>query len=447
MKAITDAYKKLIEENFEENKKAGAEIVDYLLHSSVTYRDVFVNTLGIPKVFSAEEIRHFRSITETTYGIFEKIIHEYLDNPAYRALYPFSKELEELILVPNLYDSVLPIARFDLFYNEDTGDFKFCEINTDGTSSMNEDYVLNKAILLNPAHREMLKKHRFTSFELYDSWVETFMKLYDTYQKKTEQPHVAIVDFMEGSSVTEFEEFRKRFTAKGISCEVCEIRQLTYEDGVLYSPTGKKIDAIYRRAVTTDVMAHYDEVTPFIQAVKDQNVCIMGSFCTQIIHNKWLFKMLHEEATQAFLTEEEIDFVKNHVPYTNLLDTSYCDPEQIIAEKDKWLIKPLDSYASRGVYAGCDCTEAEWREHITEYLGTGYIYQEYCSPYRSVNISFEDEPMVFLPYTNMSGLFVYNGQFAGVYSRLSNGGIISSQYNEKDVPTLMLDSSRSSCED
>ena len=67
-------------------------------------------------------------------------------------------------------------------------------------------------------------------------------------------------------------------------------------------------------------MEHYDEVQDFIQAVKNQDVCIMGSFCTQIIHNKWLFKILREEPTLSLLTEEEQKFVHDHIPYTNLIN-------------------------------------------------------------------------------------------------------------------------------
>ena len=43
-----------------------------------------------------------------------------------------------------------------------------------------------------------------------------------------------------------------------------------------------------------------------------------------------------------------------------------------------------------------------------------------------------------MEYSNMTGLYVYNGEFAGVYSRLSDGGIISTQYNEKTISTLFL---------
>ena len=49
------------------------------------------------------------------------------------------------------------------------------------------------------------------------------------------------------------------------------------ENGKLLSPACHVIDAIYRRAVTADVMDHYDEIQPFIQAVKDRAVFLSGA--------------------------------------------------------------------------------------------------------------------------------------------------------------------------
>ena len=49
-------------------------------------------------------------------------------------------------------------------------------------------------------------------------------------------------------------------------------------------------------------------------------------------------------------------------------------------------------------------------------------------------INYDDYQM----YSNLTGLYVYDGKFAGVYSRLSDSGIISTQYNEKTVPTLFI---------
>ncbi len=438
MKKIYKEYLHFIKENPELCKKAAKELMSYLRSSSVSYHGRCVYTLLIPKIFTKTDIERFEHITKVTYGIFEKIINAFLQEPQYRNCFPFSGELKELILTERGYPSPLPIARFDIFYNEDNGDFKFCEINTDGTSAMNEDYVLNQAYALNPAHESITKEHRLQAWELYDSWVSEFADIYASYDNKVEHPYIAIADFLATGSVTEFEEFKCRFEKAGYECEVCEISQMSYDGKRLYSPKGRAVDVVYRRAVTSDVIRRIDEVRPFVNAVKDGNVCIIGAFCTQIIHNKWLFKTLHEEATLALLTEEEQAFVKKHVPYTNLLTAEACKAHDLIADKDRWLIKPLDSYASRGVFAGCGCTPDEWEAHINAAFGNDYIFQEYCPPYLTKNVSYLNDNDRISDYSNMSGLFVYNGKFKGVYSRLSTGEIISSQYNERAVPSFML---------
>lgn len=437
MREITEQYARLIEEETAETVLSANRVKDYVENSPLAYMNRCVKTLQIPKVFSEEEIGVFEGVVETMYRIAGKVIRRYINYPDYRKLFPFSKELEELILVPNLYDSVLPIARFDIFYHEDTENFVFCEINTDGTSAMNEDRILNQALKYNNIHQRMRDYYDFRTFELFDSWVDTCISLYRTYKKGVEQPYIAIVDFMYHTTMRELEEFKRRFEAFGYKTEICEIRNLTYEGGVLYSPTGHPIDLIYRRAVTTDVMQNYREVQPFIQAVLDQNVCVMGSFCTQIIHTKWFFKVVHDAGTQSFLTEEERDFVKKHIPFTNLLDRRFCSQREIVEDKDRWILKPMDSYASQGVFAGVDFNRYTWEEIVDRYFNNNYIYQEYHSPYRSMNGDYTSANVEAKPYTNMTGLFVYNGRLAGLYSRMSDGGIISSQYNEKTVPTLV----------
>ena len=93
------------------------------------------------------------------------------------------------------------MARFDIFYNEETGDYKFCEINTDGTSAMNEDYVLDKAFFHSPAHQTVIREYQFENFDLFTPWIETFLRLYETWDDpRGLAPHtinIAITDFMD----------------------------------------------------------------------------------------------------------------------------------------------------------------------------------------------------------------------------------------------------------
>lgn len=433
-------YEELIRKDPEKNRKGAIAIRENMERSPLFFRgDYRAKTLQIPRLYTEETLARFEALTEMTYGIFEKVIREYLKNADYRRLFPFPKELEELILLPAGYDCLLPLARFDIFYHEDTGDFGFCEINTDGASGMNEDRLLDEFFLDNPAHQEMRRRYRMRTFELFDSWVKEFLAIYETYERKKPHPNVAIVDFLDTGTLREFQEFARRFQRAGVDSEVCDIRELTFKDGKLLSPEGYVIDAVYRRAVTTDVMEHYSEVQPFLTAVKEGAVFLAGSFRTQIVHHKCLFHVLRLPETAKLLTEEERAFVEKHVPKTLPFAEGWIALEEVLKNKDRYIIKPQDSYASHGVYAGVEFTESEWEKKATEAYGKDSICQEYYPQYASSNIDYGWGDGEWHDYITMTGLFVYGGRFAGAYCRAAEaGGIIRSHDNERTQPTYIV---------
>ena len=437
---VYEVYKNSINANMEENRKGALLMKEALEKSPLNHNGVMEKTLQIPKVFDEKTVEQFESITEITIRIFDKVIEEYRKNPEYRRLFPFSKELEELILLPPAYDGNLAIARLDLFYDKDSGDFRFCEINTDGTAAMYRDLEMRKALGFIPAHKAVEEAFELEPFELFDSWVQTFLSLYGTYGKKKENPFVVMADFLENATIKEFEEFERSFKKAGVDCEICDIRTLKYTDGALYTAQGKRIDAIYRRAVTADIMAHFEEVKDFVNAVRDDAVFIAGAFVTQIIHNKWIFHVLRHDMTKAILTEEEFDFVEKHIPLTLELTPEYISLEEVRSTKDRWIIKPMDAYASKGIYAaGKDYSQEDWDKLTGDLYGTGYLCQEYCRQYMTDNIDFAWGDGEWHPYINMPGLYVYNRKFAGVLMRMAcEENIIVAHDNERTVPVFVV---------
>lgn len=439
MTEITKQYIELTKGDLEAHAKTAKEANDYILNSTARYHGRCVKALYVPKIYTEREERLFDSLVTTICGIFYKVMEQYEKDADYRRLFGFEPRLEELILRKPRYRSPIPIARIDIFLNEETGDFKFCEFNTDGTSAMNEDRELNIAVKKTKAYQKMEQEYDFKTLELFDSWVETFLEIYHTCEDAKEYPNVAIVDFMENATETEFQIFAEHFREHGVQAEVCEIRDLKYRDKRLYTPGGMEIDAIYRRAVTSDIMAHYEEVKDFIEAVKAEDVCLIGDFRTQIAHNKILYKILHLPQTKAFLNEEEQAFVEAHVPKTYSIHDERLDTEEVIAQKDLWILKPEDSYGSKGIHAGVECSEKEWKEYFFRERNderSTYLIQEFCTPYQSLNIDLTKENPEFFTVYNLTGLFTYGGRFRGVYSRISGSEIISTQYSEMALPTL-----------
>lgn len=440
MQKAEELYKRIVDDNPEISKKSARAQQHYIETETARYHGYLIRTLYIPKMFTEDMARYIEKNALIMHRILEKVINKYRTNAEYRRLFGFEERLERLILRPKHYDCVLPMARIDIFFNEDDYSFKFCEFNTDGSSAMNEDKELNEAIRITDAYNRFTKTYNARTFELFDSWAEEFARIYSTYDNAAENPYIAIVDFFNGDISREFENFKKAFENAGFECEICEITDLEYKNGALLSPKGHKIDAVYRRAVTCDIMRNYDSVQPFIRAAEDNAVCLIGDFQTQVVHNKIVFKVLHDPTTSAFLTDEERKYVKEHIPYTVSLTGEAVRAHDVLANKEKWVIKPEDSYASKGVYAGVEeMTDDEWKKAVTENIDNHYLLQEYCEPYASWNIDItHDENAEYKKYSNITGIYMYSGKFAGLYSRIARNSIISTQYSEMSLPTVIV---------
>lgn len=414
-------------------------ITEYMKASTAIHHGEYVRTCYEPKLFTEQIFAGFAADIRTLYGILSKVMHRYYTDASYRRLFGFDARTERLILRANPEISLLPMARIDFFYNEETGAYKYCEFNTDGTSAMNEDRELNLGQQLSTVYRDFCAAHPTRTCELFDSWVETFCAVYRRARHTQQVPYVAIVDFMDCGTVNEFEVFQSFFVQHGVPAEICDLRSLQYnpQEKVLYGPGGHKIDAIYRRAVTSDILDRYDDCTALLQAVEDDAVLLVGDFHTQLVHNKTIFRILHEPQTQTLLTADERAFVQAHVPLTKLFAEE--DIPRVLAQKDNWILKPLDSYASRGVHAGVESTQEEWEKIVRETPRQGYLLQEFYCPYVTENYGIGPDGVFGKNrYYNLTGVYVYDGVAQGIYSRVSLSPIISSQYSEKTLPTLLV---------
>jgi len=437
--ALEEFYSKHIVENRALHEASGKEALDYLEHSTAKYKGKTIYSLYVPKLLNEQTVEVFKNTAETMASIMRKVIIEYRENKEYRKLFGFDKEVEELIIQDPLYENILPVCRVDIFYNEKDGSFYFCELNTDGSSSMNEDRELCIAFQKTLLYQELNKRYEVKGFELFDSLVDAFLENYKTYPYCVQNPTVAIVDFLElGCSMEEFNQFRISFEKKGCKAFVCDVRDLKLINDRLCMEDGTAIDLIYRRAVTSDICDRKEQVQDFMEAVLTHKVCCMGSFCTQAVHDKSLFYILRHDMTKNILTAEENEFVRLHIPYTEELTDKVINETDILSAKEKWIIKPKNSYGARGIFAGVRCSQKEWEQAISDNKNKNYVVQQFVMPYQTNNIDFHKKNDEIRKYSNLTGLYVYNGKFAGVYSRQSNKEIISSEYDENDIATVRI---------
>jgi glutathione synthase/RimK-type ligase-like ATP-grasp enzyme len=456
--AIEEFCRSRISDHPAENEADGRRMLRSLA-DGVRVEGGAVRGLYIPKIFSEKAESILKEAGEKTERICEKVIRRYRESESFRKEFGFSPELEELACINPGYETLLPILRTDIFFNESTCEWKYCELNADGSSGMIEDRELNAEFRKTSLYRSLGMMGKIESYELFHSLAAQYLSVYAQTKKAHERPFVAIVDFLEyASSLDEFEEYRKCFEELGADAAVCDIRDLEFdgekltcrknrkrtekehavcrecgaEDQERYA--GRKVDIIYRRAVTSDILSHPRESAALKAACRAGTVCLLGSFCTQAVHDKAFFPAVMSREGQACLTGEEIDFLKEHLPETIMP----ADAGTAMKNKDRWVLKPRSSYGSRNIFIGKDCTEEEWEHHLSEIPKEAYLLQEYIEPYTSWNIDYTEKDAQLRKYYNTTGIYLFGGKFSGIYSRASENRIISTSKGGFDLASCVL---------
>ncbi len=425
-KAMQDPVKSI--EDFKNIKRAVAV-------SNAVYLEKPCDIRYMPKFYTEEDITNFKAIVEQMMEICRRMIDLYMSNDEVRKKYNFDERLEKLILKESPYQSNMPMARFDFFYYGDD-DFKFCEINADGASAMNEDMVLASIFSMSSIMNDMANTYNISAFELFDSWVEELQRIYSEATGKTDKPIVAIVDFTENASQIEFEEFLARFKKYGYDAYIVDPTDLTYDDGLYYQD--KKIDLVYRRLVTRDMMDRIDEIPAFEQACLDDKTVIVGNIRSQIIHTKLFFKLLFDDDIRAHFDEKMLAFIDSHIPETYDMTFLRQHIDYVVEMRHKYILKPIDHYGSKGVFAGSEHSAKAWRDIIENCLDKPYILQSYCNPALTDNINLINGDLVIDSYSNITGVYLYNEKFYGVYSRIGQNAILSGIKDVSTLPTFLV---------
>lgn len=416
---------------------------DYLVvkekvrQAPMRYMDKPVDFLYQPMFFTASDVQRFTALTALTCTILRKITGEYLSNPAYRRLFRFPALMEELMLVDPQYAMPFPMARFDIFYPY-TDHFMFCEINSDGTSGMQESTVLDQIFSTSQALANLGDRSHFAGFELFESWIDALLANYRAFGGWQPNPALAIVDFDGEGMITEFQEFRRRMEQRELPVVICDPRELRYKNGGLFY-NNRRIDLVYRRATTARIVEEAGDVQDLLNAYRDHAVCMVGGLVSQIIHNKALFAVLHHPVGRKPLNEEEARFVERHFPWTAFLDPVPRLLRQVKNNKDQLVLKPLDRYAGSGVYIGRECSPADWEARVEEAAAGGaYLVQELC-PVPQLKMPTADRGTLYLEdYYYLTGLYIYNEVFRGLYSRAGRRGVIASIAESYSLPNFIV---------
>ena len=226
----------------------------HLLTTNALYHGGPVQWSFVPKVFSRRDLGYLAWIAETMGRIMDKVTLRFVEDEGFRAAFELDPRIERLACMPNAFGTQIPIARVDIFLDEETGSFKFCELNTDGSSGMLVIEEATKTNLLTKTGKTFASRHVVSTWpDIFGACASAVLDCYREAGGKAAVPEVVAVDYAESIAREEIDEFARVFAEHGARLRFADIRDLRYEDGVLTDALGP-IDCVWRRVVISEML-------------------------------------------------------------------------------------------------------------------------------------------------------------------------------------------------
>lgn len=402
-------------------------------------------------------------IADTTmiYSILSKIMSRYCQDPEYRKEFIFDPRVRELIALEDTCGEPFPFMRLDCLHDEETEELYFCEFNTDACGGMTDQKETLYAVQDTDSYKNFSKRYNILTDEdlPFHGWVSAFTSICRKNQifdrlKAGEKPSMAIVVCFDSPNPdpSKLLEFVDLFERQGFSCSIFDVRELSFDGTNLWGNKAMagldhvKLDCIWKFCLLVDLLEHWDEVQPMIEAIKAKAVLSVAGFGTQIAHDKQVMAVMHRSVTKAFLTEEECDFIEKHIPYTALLSDRNLDLNAVKNEPENWILKPVNWYATKNVVSGNSCSSAEWTALIDEKLKlhqeSSWIVQRFYHPRKApvLPIYGNESDYTAAPkeYGTLFGVFLHNGAYGGTYLRQGPEDVIGDAHNGISAPLVWV---------
>jgi len=421
-----------------------------------------------PFFLDADDEARVRRVAEMLWGLGERVAGAAIASPQMLADLALSEDEIRLARIDPGYATTSTAARADAFILP--GSLQFAEYNGESPAGAGYSQGLAELFDAEPIMTGFRERFDARFARPVDALLDALVASYREWGGTASPPRIAIVDWREVPTYSEFEILRDAFTARGVPTVICDPRDLEHRPATVVSGLGRtgtasvpglyaqgeRIDLLYRRVLINDILAREADCGALLEAYRSRTVCVANSLRCKIPHKKAFFAVLTDERYAGLYTDEEREMIRRHVPWTALVeerrvmvDGASVDLIPLLrTQREEFVIKPNDEYGGTGVTLGWETSESDWDAAIARAIGGqdgGWVAQRRIAVRREMfpvceadsaeasagRVVRRDMLVDFAPY-------IFRGKLAGFLTRLSSSGLANVTSGGGQVPAFVV---------
>ena len=429
--------------------ESAAWLTDRQLERGIAFGERPLCTVLRPRLLRAAEYNDLRVVCSDLLGAFRTAGEAALTDREFRAQFRLSDWEETLLESSPRLHVTSPLGRLDAFIDPADGVPRITEYNGETPAGTAYCDALSELFLAMPAMRPFAKKWTVRPLPARNHLLNTLLDTWHQFRGVRTIPSIAIVDWHDVPTVSEFNLSRDYFQSMGCECIITTPDALTYEQGKLRDASGVQIDLIYKRVLIHERIAECGLDHPMVRAVVDGAVCMVNPFSCKPLHKKASLAVLTDERNAARFTSAQREVIARHVPWTRVVEERHTTIDNgdidlvpwISRHKDELVLKPNDDYGGTGIVLGWEVDSASWEIAVTRALQEPYIVQRRIALPREPFAAILDGKLTLDERIVDTAPFCWDGAWAdGMLCRISTSTLVNvTAGGGSTIPTFVVE--------
>jgi hypothetical protein len=344
-----------------------------------------------------------------------------------------------------------PVSRLDAFFLGETEGLRFTEYNAETPAGGGYNDVLSEMFYGLPVMAGFLRSWDVRPLPARHGVLHALLDAFHQWSGRRDRPRIAILDWSDVPTRSEFVLFQDYFQRQGIDCVIVDPAECEYGGGRL-SAAGRPIDLIYKRVLITELVERAGIDHAVVRAVRDNAVCMVNPFRCKLLHKKASLAVLSDEHNARLFSAGEREAIAAHIPWTRrVADRSTTHNGHAVdllpyisGHRESLVLKPNDEYGGKGILLGWETDQATWDDGIRLGLREPFIVQARVALPSESFPSMDGGTVVFADRMLDTAPYVSYGAFVdGCLTRLSTAALLNvSAGGGSSVPTFVVEGPR-----